>query len=83
MKVDELPVIITPPELAEFLRTTVNSLAQDRYLGRGVPFIRVGRRVRYARSDVLTYLEANTCQRTDDRQSERLRPARIVEDGAS
>jgi hypothetical protein len=48
------------------MRTTTNSLAQDRYLGRGVPFIKVGRRVRYSRSDVLAYLERNTMQRTDD-----------------
>jgi hypothetical protein len=63
---DELPTLSTPAELARFMRTTTNSLAQDRYLGRGVPFIKVGRRVRYSRSDVLAYLERNTMQRTDD-----------------
>jgi hypothetical protein len=35
---DELPPLMTPPELAGVLRTTTNSLAQERYLGRGVPF---------------------------------------------
>ena len=63
---DELPAMITPPELARLLRTTTNSLAQDRYLGRGVPFVRHGRKVLYARTDVLAYLDQNRCQRTDD-----------------
>lgn len=64
--IDELPILMTPAELAHFLRTTTNSLAQERYLGRGVPFIKNGRRVLYARSDVVDYLERNTVQRTDD-----------------
>jgi hypothetical protein len=63
---DELPALLTPGELAEFMRTTQNSLAQDRYLGRGVPFVKHGRKVLYTRSDVLAYLERNRCQRTDD-----------------
>lgn len=64
--VNSLPVLITPAELAEFMRTTTNSLAQDRYLGRGVPFVKHGRKVLYSRSDVEAYLERNRCQRTDD-----------------
>jgi hypothetical protein len=63
---DELPTLLTPPELARLLRTTTNSLAQDRYLGRGVPFVRHGRKVLYSRADVASYLEGNRCQRTDD-----------------
>lgn len=63
---DELPELLTPPELAQVLRTTTNSLSQERYLGRGVPFIKNGRRILYARSDVLAYLEQNRAQRTDD-----------------
>lgn len=65
-RIDELPVLLTPQELAQLLRTTTNSLAQDRYLGRGVPFVRHGRKVLYARSDVLSYLDKNRAQRTDD-----------------
>lgn len=63
---DDLPPLLTPPELAEVLRTTINSLAQERYLGRGVPFIKNGRRILYARNDVLAYLDQNRAQRTDD-----------------
>lgn len=55
----ELPPIITPPELAPVIRTTVDSLAQDRYRNTGIPFVKVGRRVRYLRADVARYLMAN------------------------
>ena len=57
-KSDEIPELLTPREAARYLRTTANTLAQDRYLGRGVPFIKAGKRVLYARADVLAYLAA-------------------------
>jgi hypothetical protein len=56
---EQLPELLTPPEVAELLRTTTNSLSQDRYLDRGLPFIRAGRRILYDRKDVLQYLAAN------------------------
>lgn len=62
----ELPPLLNPAEVAQLLRTSENSLAQDRYLGRGLPFIKHGRRVLYAKASVLEYLDANTCQRTDE-----------------
>lgn len=55
----ELPPLATPSQLAAFLQTTVDSLAQDRYRRRGVPWTKVGGRVRYVREDVLKYLAAN------------------------
>ena len=57
-KSDEMPELMTPREAARYLRTTINTLAQDRYLGRGVPFIKAGKRILYARADVLAYLAA-------------------------
>lgn len=64
---DDLPEFLTPPELAELLRTTTNSLGQDRHLGRGVPFVRAGRRILYARGAVLRYLQTNTFQQSPGR----------------
>lgn len=61
-----LPDVLTPHELGELMRCSTQSLAQDRYLGRGVPFVKFGGRIRYLRSDVLAYLSANRMQRTDD-----------------
>ena len=54
-----LPEVSTGKQLAAFLQTTEAALAQDRYLNRGVPYVKVGARVRYLRSDVLNYLSAN------------------------
>lgn len=59
---------MTAAEVALYLRTTTGNLAQDRYLGRGVPFVKYGSRVRYRRQDVLAYLDANRCTRTDQRR---------------
>ncbi len=53
----ELPALMTPKQLAAFIHTTEGSLAQDRYLGKGIPFTRIGKRVRYLRGDVIAYLE--------------------------
>jgi hypothetical protein len=55
----DMPEIATPRQLGKLLQKTEAALAQDRYLRQGVPFIRVGRQIRYLRSDVLAYLEAN------------------------
>ena len=63
---DELPEVMTTPQLAAFMQTTIDSLAQDRYLGKGIPFVKFGKRVRYLRNDVLDYLAANRVHRTDD-----------------
>ena len=56
---EDLPPIATASQVAAVVQTTVDSLAQDRYRRRGIPFIKIGGRVRYLREDVLTYLAAN------------------------
>lgn len=55
----------TPQQIAEYLDVPVASLAQARYLGTGIPFVRVGRLIRYRREDVEAYIVANTHTRTD------------------
>jgi predicted DNA-binding transcriptional regulator AlpA len=56
--------LLTPEVLATMLEKTPASLAQWRYQGLGPRFIKAGRLVRYRRSDVLAWLDANTVQRT-------------------
>ncbi len=56
---DVLPAVAMPKAVAGLIGSTEAALAQDRYLGKGIPFTRVGRRVRYLRADVLAYLAAN------------------------
>lgn len=55
-----------PSQVAPVLATTEAGLAQMRYRGTGPKFCKVGRKVVYRWSDVRAYLDANTCQRTDD-----------------
>lgn len=58
-KTPSLPEISTPKQLSGYTGITEASLAQDRYLGRGIPYTRIGKRIRYLRADVLAYLAAN------------------------
>ncbi|GAA12582.1 helix-turn-helix domain-containing protein [Gordonia alkanivorans] len=52
--------LATPSEVADYLHTTAAALAQDRYLGRGLPYTKHGRKVLYRWADVDAYLAANT-----------------------
>ncbi|OBG76304.1 hypothetical protein A5700_22460 [Mycobacterium sp. E1214] len=61
-----MPAVATPEQTAKFIQTSEGSLAQDRYRGTGIPFVKIGGRVRYLRQDILDYLAANRMQRTDD-----------------
>ncbi|MGO9102223.1 MAG: helix-turn-helix transcriptional regulator [Mycobacterium sp.] len=54
------PGLATAAQVAKYLCTTVNTLAQWRYLGNGPTFIKVGHSVRYRWADVLEYLENKT-----------------------
>lgn len=46
----------TPAEIADYLHTTPGSLASDRYLGRGLPYVKFGRKVLYEWAAVDAYL---------------------------
>lgn len=61
---DDLPPVLTADALAQVLGISPASLAQDRYLGKGIPFVKIGKRVRYMREDVLEYLRQNRITRT-------------------
>ena len=59
-----LPPVITPDELADVLKTTPAALAQERYRGTGVPYVKWGSRIRYLREDVIRFLADNRRQGT-------------------
>lgn len=54
--------LISERELAEYLGVSANSLAHDRSAipARGVPYIKIGSRVRYRWSAVERYLDSQT-----------------------
>lgn len=55
----ELPEILTPKQLSEFIGVPEKTLSQKRYLGQGIPYVKVGGHVRYLKDDVLAYIKAN------------------------
>lgn len=56
--------LIAPEELAELLSVNTGQLAQMRYLGTGPEYVKVGTRVRYAMTDVRTWLDGQRRSRT-------------------
>ncbi len=46
-------------EVAELTGRAVPTLRNDRSARRGFPFIKIGRSVRYALDDIITFMEAN------------------------
>ena len=56
--------LVAPEDLAEMLSVTTGQLAQMRYLGTGPEYVKVGTRVRYAMSDVRTWLDLQRRNRT-------------------
>lgn len=50
----------TPVEVAKYRHTTVDRLAQERYLGKGPAYIKDGRRILYEWAVVDAYLEERT-----------------------
>lgn len=52
----------SPEQVADYVLSTTAKLAQDRYLGVGIPYIKYGRKVLYEWDAVDNYLAANTVQ---------------------
>lgn len=58
--------LVVPPRLAAYLDTSEAVLAQLRYLGRGIPYIKNGRRIFYRVKDIREYLDRNTTRPEED-----------------
>lgn len=63
-----LPPVMTAAELAPAIGSSEGALAQDRYRNRGIPYIRLGRRIRYARAEVARYLSTHREATVDARR---------------
>ena len=53
-------VLLTEKEVQELYKLNVKTLQRERFNGSGIPYIKLGRRVRYKVSDINAYLEKNT-----------------------
>lgn len=56
----------SPQEIAEYLLTSTNKLANDRYHGVGIPYIKFGHKILYSWEAVEAYLEENTVHTTKE-----------------
>jgi hypothetical protein len=51
--------LLTETEAAQVRRQSIRTLQAERLRGDGCPFVKLGRSVRYRRSDVLRFIESN------------------------
>jgi hypothetical protein len=58
--------LLDQSQVAKILNTTEKFLEGRRYRGKGVPFVRIGRLVRYRRQDVERFISDNLCQSTSE-----------------
>ena len=56
----------TPHEAAEYLRTSVSTLAKRRLYGEGPKFCRIGRAIRYRRADLDEFMARSRVQSTSE-----------------
>lgn len=54
------PELVDEKEAAALLRVSVAKLQRDRWAGIGIPFIKLGRAVRYSKQTLLEHCEAQT-----------------------
>jgi excisionase family DNA binding protein len=52
-------MLLTAVETAQLLRCSLRTLDRERADGRGCPFIRIGRRIRYRQEDVDAFVKAH------------------------
>jgi excisionase family DNA binding protein len=61
-------VYLTPPEAANYLRSSVSTLAKLRVYGGGPAFTRIGRAIRYRRADLDTYMADQLVRSTSEKR---------------
>lgn len=58
----ETPRFIDERELAKISGRAVQTLRNDRHHGKGFPYVRIGKSIRYNLQDILSYMEAHKVQ---------------------
>ncbi len=71
MPIAVLPDLLTPEKVAEITGLSIDTLAQWRSQKRGLPYLKIGRAVRYDPEDVQEYLEGCRVSVSDPRERRR------------
>jgi excisionase family DNA binding protein len=58
-------IYLTPREAAEYLRSSTSTLAKARLTKRGPSFVRIGRAVRYRKSDIDAWMSASVARHAE------------------
>ena len=63
-----MEVLLTPAQAGKIIQVTTETLANCRSTGIGIqiPYIKLGKFVRYKESDIQTYIETNTYSHTGE-----------------
>jgi hypothetical protein len=54
-----MPKYLTEKQVAEMTGLALQTLRNDRYLGQGIPYVKLRRSVRYSLEDVISHMEAH------------------------
>ena len=57
---------LTEREVSQMTRRALSTLRNERAAGRGMPYIKVGRSVRYSLADVIRYMEERKVNTKDN-----------------
>jgi predicted DNA-binding transcriptional regulator AlpA len=55
-------------EVSQMTGRALSTLRNERSLGKGLPYVKFGRSVRYPRADLVSFLEARKIHTSDSRQ---------------
>lgn len=62
---------ITEREVSRMTSRALSTLRNDRFNGRGIPYCKVGRSVRYSRDDVVAYMESTKISTTSGQKGQK------------
>jgi len=57
LQLDDLPRYLTEKEVAKMTGLSLSTLRNARFQSRGLPYVKIGRSVRYSLVDVIDYME--------------------------
>jgi len=55
---NDFPKYLTEKQVSEITNRALSTLRNDRFLSRGIPYIKAGKSVRYNLEDVVNYMES-------------------------
>ncbi len=57
---------LTEKEVSLFTGRALSTLRNERFLRRGIPYVKVGRSVRYSQEDVIAFMESRKIETSDN-----------------